>query len=99
VYRALNGRSGRRYGQGSVDPDTRVGGRGSYEEFFAPYGLVTPGQFFALLAQRHMSTYGTRYEALAEIALACREAANRNPAAQMHDRTLTLEQFLTARPI
>ncbi|SEF67652.1 Acetyl-CoA acetyltransferase [Thermomonospora echinospora] len=99
VYRALNGRSGRRYGLGAPDPDARVGGRGAYEEFFAPYGLVTPGQFFALLAQRHMSTYGTRYEALAEIALACREAANRNPAAQMHERALTLEQCLAARPI
>ncbi|MBL3667949.1 lipid-transfer protein [Streptomyces sp. M2CJ-2] len=99
VYRALNGRSGRRYGLGTVDFDARVGGRGNYEEFFGPYGLVTPGQFFALLTQRHMSTYGTRPEALAEIALACRAAANRNPAAQMHERELTLEDCLTARPI
>ncbi|PXY36206.1 thiolase C-terminal domain-containing protein [Prauserella flavalba] len=99
VYRALNGRSGRRFGQGTPDPAARVGGQGGYEEFFAPYGLVTPGQFFALLAQRHMATYGTRHEALAHIAVACREAANRNPAAQMHDRVLTLEECAIARPI
>ncbi|MFF5991278.1 thiolase C-terminal domain-containing protein [Prauserella flavalba] len=99
VYRALNGRSGRRFGQGTPDPAARVGGQGGYEEFFAPYGLVTPGQFFALLAQRHMATYGTRHEALGHIAVACREAANRNPAAQMHDRVLTLEECAIARPI
>ncbi|KAA9156560.1 lipid-transfer protein [Amycolatopsis acidicola] len=99
VYRALNGRSGRRFGQGTADPAARVGGKGSYEEFFAPYGLVTPGQFFALLAQRHMTEYGTRHEALAHIAVACREAANRNPAAQMHDRVLSLDDCADARPI
>jgi acetyl-CoA acetyltransferase len=99
VFRALNGRSGVRFGQGTPDPSARVGGQGSYTEFFAPYGLVTPGQFFAMLAQRHMSTYGTRHEAMSHIALACREAANRNPAAQMHDRVLTLDECENARPI
>lgn len=99
VYRALNGRSGRRFGQGTPEPGARVGGGMSYEEYFAPYGLLTAGQYFALLAQRHMSVYGTSSEALAAISVACRQMANANPAAQMHDRKLTLEDCLTARPI
>ena len=99
VFRSLNGRSGVRFGQGTPDPDARVGGHMSFEEYFAPYGLVTPGQYFALVAQRHMSQYGTTHEALASISVACRERANANPAAQMFDRKLSLEDCLTARPI
>ena len=99
VFRSLNGRSGLRFGQGTPKPDARVGGQMSFEEYFAPYGMVTPGQYFALVAQRHMSQYGTTHEALASISVACRERANANPAAQMHDRKLTLEDCETARPI
>src|SRR6266508_656129 len=50
VFRELNGRSGRRYGQ-SKESERRVGGGGTYDEFFAPYGLLTPGQTFAVMAQ------------------------------------------------
>jgi acetyl-CoA acetyltransferase len=98
VYRSLNGRSGARFGQAAQLPE-RVGGQGSRDELFVPYGLVSPGQFFALLARRHMLQYGTEHEALARISVTCRERANANPAAQMHDRTLTIEDCLTARPI
>ena len=97
-FRELNGRSGRRYGQGRAGTD-EVGGAGSYDEFFAPYGLLTPGQIFALMAQRHMHEFGTRPEHLGAIALTCRERANANPRAQMHDRKLTLEDYLGARMI
>lgn len=98
VFRELNGRSGRRYGQSSVTTD-RVGGAGTYDEFFNPYGLVTPGQVFALMARRHMIEYGTTAEQIGHIALTCRERANTNPMAQMHDRTMTMEDYLGARMI
>jgi acetyl-CoA acetyltransferase len=98
VMRELNGRSGRRYGLSPV-ADTRVGGAGSYDEFFAPYGLLTPGQIFAMMTQRHMIEYGTRPEDLGQIALTCRARANANPAAQMHGRKLTIQDYLSARMI
>jgi acetyl-CoA acetyltransferase len=95
VFRCLNGRSGRRFGAGSpAAQQARVGGRQSWDEFFLPWGLVTPGQFFALLAQRHMTEFGTTHEQLGRIAVACRERANANPAAQMHDRVMTLDDYL-----
>ena len=97
-FRELNGRSGRRYGL-ARDTDEVVGGAGSYDEFFAPYGLVTPGQIFALMAQRHMYEFGTQPEQLGHIALACRARANANPAAQMSERPLTMDEYLAARPI
>ena len=98
VFRALNGRSGRRYGLSPVTA-ARVGGNNTYDEFFAPYGLMTPGQTFALMAQRHMVDFGTTEKQLGSIALTCRARANANPRAQMHDRRLTMEDYLESRVI
>ena len=98
VFRELNGRSGRRYGLSSATTP-RVGGAGSYDELYVPYGLLTPGQVFALFAQRHMAEFGTKPEQLARIPLACRARANANPLAQMHDRPLTLDDYLGSRMI
>jgi acetyl-CoA acetyltransferase len=97
VFRSLNGRSGRRYGRANVGGS--VGGGGSYDEFFLPYGLGAPGQMFALIASRHMIEFGTTAEQLGAIALACRARANANPAAQMHSRPMSMHDYLDARPI
>jgi acetyl-CoA acetyltransferase len=100
LYRSLNGRSGRRYGAAARGSDQeRVGGNGTYDEYFLPYGMLTPGQQFALMARRHMLDYGTTSEQLGRIPIACRARANANPAAQMHDRPLDLETYLDARVI
>jgi acetyl-CoA acetyltransferase len=100
VFRALNGRSGRRYGAAAPEASAaRVGGGGTYDEFFTPYGMVTPGQIFALMARRHMIEFGTTEEQLGHIPITCRARANANPAAQMHDRPLTLDDYLAARMI
>jgi acetyl-CoA acetyltransferase len=98
VFRSLNGRSGRRYGLSPLNTST-VGGGNTYDEFFAPYGLLTPGQIFALLAQRHMIEFGTSPKDLASIALTCRARANVNPAAQMFGRTLTMDEYMDSRVI
>jgi acetyl-CoA acetyltransferase len=98
VFRELNGRSGRRLGQ-SASNTAVVGGAGTYEEFLAPYGLVTPGQQFALLAQRHMVEYGTTSEHLGRIATTVRARANANPAAYMHNKTMTMDEYSASRMI
>ncbi len=97
-YRSLNGRSGRRFGLSPVT-SASVGGAGTYDEYFLPYGLLTPGQIFGLMAQRHMHQYGTNEKDLGAIAIACRNRANQNPHAQMHDRPLTMDDYLAARMI
>ncbi|HET9078418.1 MAG TPA: hypothetical protein VFN68_15895 [Acidimicrobiales bacterium] len=98
VFRSLNGRSGRRYGLSRV-ASAEVGGSNSYDEFFAPYGLLTPGQIFALMAQRHMIEFGTSEKDLGSIAVACRARANANPRAQMHARPLSMDDYLGSRMI
>lgn len=98
VFRSLNGRSGARFGRGRRQ-NAPVGGNGSYDEFFLPYGLMAPGQMFALIARRHMIEFGTEPEHLGAIALACREHANANPAAQMHGKPMTMAAYLGSRPV
>jgi acetyl-CoA acetyltransferase len=100
VFRSLNGRSGRRYGAApTAAGQAIVGGNVSYDEFFLPHGLLTAGQMFALMAQRHMIEYGSTPEQLGAIALACRDRALANPAAQMHGRPLSMDDYLSARMI
>jgi acetyl-CoA acetyltransferase len=99
AFRSLNGRWGARYGMAKKTDAARAGGSGPYDEFFHPYGLLTPGQIFAMIAQRHMIRYGTKETDLGHIALACRARANANPLAQMHDRKLTMDDYLEARMI
>ncbi|AII10889.1 thiolase C-terminal domain-containing protein [Rhodococcus opacus] len=96
VFRALNGRSGIRFGQ-PMSADDRVGGRGSYDEFFVPYGVQVPGHMFSMMAQRHMAEYGTTQEQLGQIAVTCRQRANDNPNAQMSARTMTMDDYLSSR--
>ncbi|MFF0283630.1 lipid-transfer protein [Rhodococcus aetherivorans] len=96
VFRSLNGRSGNRFGLSS-EPATTTGGGESMTEFFGPYGLLSPGQFFALLAQEYMYKTGTTSEQLGHIALAARRHANNNPRAQMYARKMTLDDYLDSR--
>lgn len=100
LFRSLNGRSEVRFGAGMNRSGAHVvGGFGTYDEFFLPYGLATAGQLFALLARRHMIEFGTTQAQLGALALLCRENANRTPHAQMHGRTLSMDEYLGAREI
>lgn len=100
LFRALNGRSEVRFGAGMArDGAPVVGGRATYDEFYLPYGMMTAGQMFAMMARRHMLDYGTTQEQLGALALLCRQNANDTPGAQMRDRTLTMEEYLSSRPI
>ncbi len=50
-----------------------------------------------MLARRYMYEYGGGREHLAEVAMAVRAHANRNPAALMYDKPMTLEDYMAAR--
>jgi acetyl-CoA C-acetyltransferase len=54
------------------------------DQFEGIYGTSTVG-LYALVAQRHMHTYGTTGAQLAEIAVACRRHAGLNPVALYRD--------------
>jgi acetyl-CoA acetyltransferase len=62
-----------------------------------PYGLLRPVDEVAMLTRRYMHEFGATRDHLANVALAFRKHANRNPNATMHDRPLTREQYMEAR--
>ena len=62
-----------------------------------PFGLLRPVDEIAVLARRYLHEFGGTREDLASVAVSVREHANRNPAAMMHGKTLTVEQYLDAR--
>lgn len=91
VLRALCQGQSRRYGQ--FNP-TRPN-----NNFLAPFGMFSPPIMIAPLVQRYVHEFGLRPEQLAEVALACRDNAQRNPRAVMCGRPLTMEDYLAARMI
>ena len=68
-----------------------------HPEFEQPYGPTVPA-YYALIAQAHMAEFGTTQEQFAGIAVACREHAARNPAAQMRE-LITIEDVLESKMI
>ncbi|MCZ7527954.1 MAG: lipid-transfer protein [Acidimicrobiia bacterium] len=62
-----------------------------------PWGLLRPVDEVAMLARRHMHEYGTARDHLANVALAFRKHANRNPGAIMHAKPLTRDDYMQAR--
>ncbi|MGE0388027.1 MAG: lipid-transfer protein [Gammaproteobacteria bacterium] len=68
-----------------------------WEMWTRPWGVLRPADEVAVIWRRYMHEYGATRAALAEIALTQRANANRNPAAAMRDRTLTLDEYMSAR--
>lgn len=62
-----------------------------------PFGLLRPVDEIAMLARRYMHEFGATREHLANVALAFRRHANRNPNATMYRKPLTREAYLAAR--
>ena len=77
VFKGLSQPPGSRYGaaySATYSGDAR-------SDFHRPFGLVSPGQACAMIFRRHMHLYGTTTEHLAEVAMATRTHAQRNPRA------------------
>lgn len=62
-----------------------------------PWGLLRPVDEIAMLTRRYLYEVGATRDHLANVALAVRKMANRNPRALMHDEPLTREQYMSAR--
>ena len=62
-----------------------------------PAGLLRPADEVAMLTTRYLYEYGGGREHLAEVAMAIRAHANRNPAALMYKKTMSLDDYMNAR--
>src|SRR5438876_1985332 len=72
----------------------RIPGAGAWSR---PWGLLRPVDEIAMLARRYMHEYGATRDHLANVALAFRKHANGNPAATMHDKAMTRDDYMAAR--
>jgi acetyl-CoA acetyltransferase len=72
----------------------RITGAGQWSR---PWGLLRPVDEIAMLTRRYMHEYGATREHLADVAVAFRAHANRNPAALMFDRPLSRDDYMSAR--
>jgi acetyl-CoA acetyltransferase len=62
-----------------------------------PFGLLRPVDEIAMLTRRYMHAFGATRDHLANVAIAFRKHANRNPNATMGKKELTREQYMAAR--
>jgi acetyl-CoA acetyltransferase len=91
-YRALNGRSGFRFGHlGAAET-------GGVHQFMTPHGFGSPAQIFGMVAKRHMHLYGTKKTHMGAVALRARENAMRNERATQR-KPITMDDYLASRPI
>ena len=91
-YSALRPKPGqKREKLGSFPIDTVV------RDYYLPYGAAGPVQFYAWIAKRHMELYGTEYEDMGSVAVACRKHAQLNDRAVMKGRSLDMDTYLASR--
>jgi len=62
-----------------------------------PFGIIRPVDEIAMLARRYMHEYGATRDHLANVAIAFRKHAARNPASTMGHKPLTRDDYMAAR--
>src|SRR5262249_22816454 len=62
-----------------------------------PFGVLRPVDEIALLTRRYMHEYGATRDHLANIAIAFRKHAARNPASTMGHKPMTRDDYIDAR--
>jgi 17-hydroxy-3-oxo-4-pregnene-20-carboxyl-CoA lyase len=93
AYRAMNERSGVRYGQARG----RQRSIPSALAYSAPYGLHTPAQLFAFNIARYFYEHDVTNADVAPLAVAQRANAATNPAARFYQRPITVEDHQCSR--
>jgi acetyl-CoA acetyltransferase len=96
-YRALNERSGRRFGQVAVGAVTAPTSSGIDNGWHYPMGLSTPAATVAMQARRYMHVYGATSEDFGVVAVADRRHAAANPAAWFYGKPITLADHQASR--
>ncbi len=96
-YRALNERSGRRFGQVARSVASAPTSTGVDNSWHYPAGLGTPAATVAMVARRYQHVYGATSEDFGRVAVADRRHAAANPNAWFYGRPITIEEHQASR--
>jgi acetyl-CoA acetyltransferase len=96
-YRALNERSGHRFGQVSRAAVQAPTSAGVDNGWHYPMGLSTPAATVAMIARRYMHDYGATSEDFGRVTVADRRHAATNPRAWFYQRPVTLAEHQASR--
>jgi acetyl-CoA acetyltransferase len=98
VYRAINARSGRRFGAASMSPGPTSSHSGTTAmQWCYPYGVLTPASWMSLNASRYMHTFGVTSADFGRAVVGLRAYAATNPAARFYGRPITLDDHQASR--
>jgi acetyl-CoA acetyltransferase len=61
-----------------------------------PFGWFPQPVYFATIMRRHMLEFGTTESQFGAVAVACRRHANLNPDAVMHEKPMTMDDYLAS---
>ena len=93
VYRALNDRSGLRFGSfGGAITELPL-----WLSWYAPFGLLTPASWVAMQAHRYMHAYGVTNADFAPVSVVDRQHAATNPDAWFYERPITIADHQASR--
>jgi len=96
-YRALNERSGRRFGRVAAGMVALPTTSGVDSGWHYPMGLATPAADVAMVARRYMHCYGATSEDFGRVTVADRWHAATNPRAWFYQRPVTLAEHQASR--
>jgi acetyl-CoA acetyltransferase len=96
-YRALNERSGRRFGQVAAGAVAGATSSAIDNGWHYPMGLATPAATVAMAARRYMHASGATSADFGAVAVADRRHAANNPAAWFYQRPITLADHQESR--
>jgi acetyl-CoA acetyltransferase len=90
------GYSGRKVREVVVSDVSVMSGGVTARDYYFPYGLTVPVQWFSMMARCHMEEFGTTAEHFGAVAVAMRKHAQLNPGALMRGRPMTLDDYLAS---
>ena len=99
AYRALNERSGYRFGTGDRAVAAAPNAESIRQSWYVPHGLSTPAARVALFARRYMHEYGATSEDFGRVSVTARAFAATNPNAWFYGKPLTLAEHQASRMI
>ena len=96
-YRAMNERSMQRFGTGVQGRARMPTAESAHFGWYAPFGLLTPASWVAMVAQRYLEQYGATTEDFGRVTVADRRHAATNPKAWFYQQPITLEDHQKSR--